>query len=74
MDLKSEFEETSEPVWWKFWSDNSFSKEDYKTDKGLLKAFYNAQGYRDFEILSDSLIYNDDMTEQSFGNVQSKIS
>jgi len=63
MDLKSEFEETSEPVWWKFWSDNSFSKEDYKTDKELLKAFYNAQGYRDFEILSDSLIYNDDMTE-----------
>ena len=63
MDLKSEFEETSEPVFWKFWADNSFSKEDYKTDKELLKAFYNAEGYRDFEILSDSLIYNDDMTE-----------
>ncbi len=61
-DLKSELEETSEPVWWKFWSDNSFNKEDYKTDKELLKAFYNKEGYRDFEIISDSLVYNDDET------------
>ncbi len=61
-DLKSEFEETSEPVWWKFWSDNSFSKEDYKTDKEALKAFYNKEGYRDFEIISDSLVYNKDKT------------
>ncbi len=59
-DLKSELEETSEPVWWKFWSDNTFSKEDYKKDKELLKAFYNKEGYRDFEIVSDSLVYNDD--------------
>ncbi|MCK5455731.1 MAG: BamA/TamA family outer membrane protein, partial [Melioribacteraceae bacterium] len=62
-DLKSEFEETSEPVWWKFWASNTFNKEEYKTDKGLLKSFYNSEGYRDFEILSDTLIYHDDMTE-----------
>jgi outer membrane protein insertion porin family len=62
-DLKSELAETSEPVWWKFWSDNSFNKEEYKTDKELLKSFYNKNGYRDFEIISDSLVYNDDQSE-----------
>ena len=62
-DLKSEFDETSEPVWWKFWQDDSFNKEDYEKDKKLLKDFYNKEGYRDFEIVSDSLIYNDDKTE-----------
>jgi len=62
-DLKSEFDETSEPVWWKFWSDDSFNKEDYEKDKKLLKDFYNKEGYRDFEIISDSLIYNKDKTE-----------
>ena len=63
MDLKAELEETSEPVWWKFWSDNTFNKENYKIDKEILKSFYNSEGYRDFEVLSDSLVYNDDMTE-----------
>ncbi|VAX27323.1 Outer membrane protein assembly factor YaeT [hydrothermal vent metagenome] len=62
-DLKSEFDETSEPVWWKFWADDSFNKEDYEKDKKLLKDFYNKEGYRDFEIVSDSLIYNKDKTE-----------
>lgn len=62
-DLKSEFDETSEPVWWKFWSDNTLSKEDYANDKKLLKDFYNSEGYRDFEIISDTLIFNDDKTE-----------
>jgi len=58
-DLKAEFEETSEPVWWKFWSDNTFNKEEYEKDKELLANFYHKEGYRDFEILSDSLVYND---------------
>ena len=62
-DLKAELSETSEPVWWKFWSDNTFNKEEYKTDKELLKSFYNGEGYRDFEIISDSLIYSDDQSQ-----------
>jgi outer membrane protein insertion porin family len=61
-DLKAEFDETSEPVWWKFWSDNSFNKEEFQADKDLLKAFYHKEGYRDFEIISDSLKYNEDKT------------
>lgn len=61
-DLKSEFEETSEPVWWKFWSDNTLNKEEYEADLKLLKDFYNKEGYRDFEIIKDTLIFNEDKT------------
>ena len=59
-DLKSEFDETSEPRWWKFWSSNHFDKEKYEEDKNLLRKFYLKNGYRDFEILSDSIAYSDD--------------
>lgn len=62
-DLLSEFEETSEYSWWKFWSSSQFNTEEYKTDKELLLNFYRKNGYRDFEIVKDSLDYNDDKTE-----------
>ena len=62
-DLKSEFDETSEPSWWKFWVSSTFNREDYKKDKELLKSFYKKQGYIDFEIIKDSLIFNEDKTE-----------
>lgn len=58
-DLADEFDETTPHVWWKFWRSSKFNKEDYKKDKELLKKFYFNNGYRDFEILSDSLhFYN----------------
>jgi len=62
-DLISEFDETSEPVWWQFWSDDSFNKEEYKTDKQLLADFYHQEGYRDFEVISDTLIYSKDKSK-----------
>ena len=62
-DLKSEFDEISEPVWWQFWADDSFNKEEYKIDKQLLTDFYHREGYRDFEIISDSLVYSEDKSK-----------
>ncbi len=59
-DLKSEFDETSEARWWKFWTSSNLKKEDYDKDKELLGDFYRKSGYRDFEILGDTLIYSDD--------------
>lgn len=59
-DLKSEFDETSQDAWWRFWSSSNFKKDDFETDKELLKTFYHRNGYRDFEILSDSLKLSDD--------------
>lgn len=62
-DLSSTFDETAEAAWWKFWSSANLNKEEYKADKELLKEFYRENGYRDFEILGDTLIYNDEQTE-----------
>ena len=57
-DLKSEFKETSERRWWKFWTSNKFDKKKWKEDKDLLVNFYRKNGYRDMEILTDSLHYD----------------
>lgn len=62
-DLKSEFDETTESRWWRFWSGSHLNKEDYKKDKELLGTFYRKNGYRDFEILKDSLEYSDDLKD-----------
>jgi outer membrane protein insertion porin family len=56
-DLKSEFDETKEARWWKFWSSAKLNKKKYEEDKKLLTNFYHKNGFRDFEVLSDSLIY-----------------
>lgn len=59
-DLRSEFDETKEAKWWKFWSSARFDKKKYEEDKELLIKFYKRNGYRDAEIIADSLIYFND--------------
>jgi outer membrane protein insertion porin family len=59
-DLKGEMDEISEAVWWKFWGGGKFDPKNYEKDKELIVNFYKKNGYRDAEILSDSLIYSDD--------------
>lgn len=57
-DIKGAMDETSEKQWWKFWSSAKFDKKKYEKDKELIVAHYRKQGYRDAEILSDSLWYD----------------
>jgi outer membrane protein insertion porin family len=59
-DLSSAMEETSESVWWKFWSSAQFKPKDFEKDKQLVVDYYKENGYRDAEILDDSLIYYND--------------
>lgn len=59
-DLKSEFDDTKEKKWWKFWSSANFKKDKFEKDKQLLEKFYQKNGYRDFVILKDTLIYSED--------------
>lgn len=56
-DLKGEMEEIEEAKWWKFWSMARFDKTKYEADKEFIEAFYKRNGYRDAEIISDSLVY-----------------
>lgn len=63
-DLKSAMDETSESVWWKFWSSAEFNPDDYEKDKEAIINFYRKNGYRDADIISDSIQYynnNEDM-------------
>jgi outer membrane protein insertion porin family len=59
-DLTSEMDGISIARWWKFWSSGRFDPKKYKEDKDLIIKFYHKNGYRDAEILSDSLIYSND--------------
>jgi outer membrane protein insertion porin family len=59
-DLKGAMDETSEKTWWKFWDGAKFNPNDYAKDKELIIKFYQRNGYRDAEILSDTLIYSED--------------
>jgi len=59
-DLKSEFDETGESKWWKFWKSAKFKKDKFEKDKDLLQKFYLNKGYRDFTVLRDTIILSDD--------------
>lgn len=59
--LRKQFDEIKEDKWWR---GADFDKENYQADLDLLLEFYRNEGYRDAEILQDSLYYNserDDM-------------
>ncbi|MBE0538117.1 MAG: outer membrane protein assembly factor BamA [Ignavibacterium sp.] len=59
-DLKGAMDEISETKWWKFWGGGKFDPKKYLEDKESIVKFYKKNGYRDAEILSDSLIYSND--------------
>jgi Outer membrane protein/protective antigen OMA87 len=59
-DLRGAMGELSVAKWWKFWSSGKFDPEKFKKDKESIIKFYRKNGYRDAEILSDSLIYSND--------------
>lgn len=59
-DLRSEFDEIVQDAWWRFWSSANFKKKDFESDKELLKKFYQKNGYRDFEVLSDTVKLSND--------------
>jgi outer membrane protein insertion porin family len=59
-DLRGEMDDTEESKWWKFWSSADFHPDKFEKDKQLIIDFYRSEGYRDAEILSDTLIYYND--------------
>lgn len=64
-DLKGAMDETSEKKWWKFWSSAKFDPKKYEEDKKLILKYYRKNGYRDAQILSDSLWYTEDREDMS---------
>ena len=54
--LRKQFKKTKEDTWWR---GADFDREEYKEDLGLLIDFYQNNGYRDAEVLRDSIYYNE---------------
>ena len=59
-DLEGEFEETHTKSWWQFWRSTKFDLAEWEKDKDLLIDFYKNEGFRDAEILGDTVIYDED--------------
>jgi outer membrane protein insertion porin family len=57
-DLEGAMKETSVKKWWRFWDRSRFDRKKYEEDKKAIIQFYQKNGYRDAEILSDSLSYS----------------
>jgi len=56
-DLKDAMEEIQEDRWWR---SADFNPEKFKADKKLVVQFYKENGFRDAEVLRDSLYYSED--------------
>ena len=54
--LRKQFKETKEDRWWR---GADFDREKYEEDKQLVVQFYRNQGFRDAEIVSDSIYYDE---------------
>ena len=55
--IRKQFEEIKEDKWWR---SADFDREKYDADVLKIVDFYRNEGYRDAEIVNDSLYYNDD--------------
>lgn len=78
-DLKDAMAEIQEDRWWR---SADFDPKKFEEDKNLIVRFYRENGFRDAEILKDSLYYSEDMqdlfidiwvhegNEYHFGNIE----
>ncbi|HLP15202.1 MAG TPA: outer membrane protein assembly factor BamA [Bacteroidota bacterium] len=57
-DLKGAMDDTHEKVWWKFWRGSKLDRKKYAEDKKKIVQFYKKNGYRDAELMSDSMSYD----------------
>jgi outer membrane protein insertion porin family len=64
-DLRGAMDETSEKHWWKFWGSAKFDAKKYDEDKKKIIEFYRKNGYRDAQIVSDTLTYSADKEDMT---------
>jgi outer membrane protein insertion porin family len=59
--LRGVFQETNQNSWWrKIFGTPKLDKDKFTEDKNLLAEFYRNNGYRDIQILKDSITYTED--------------
>lgn len=60
--LKRQMEHMKEQSWWKFWTDLDFTIDNLRRDERTIEAYLRSKGYRDAEVLGDSISYNEERT------------
>ncbi len=64
-DLSGAMDDTAVKHWWKFWSSAKLDRKKFQEDKAKIIQFYRRNGYRDAQLLFDTLTYSEDRTEMS---------
>jgi outer membrane protein insertion porin family len=62
-DLSGAMDDTAVKQWWKFWSSAKLDRKKFQEDKAKIIQFYRRNGYRDAQLLFDTLTYSEDRTE-----------
>ena len=57
--LRKELTNTKQKKWWSFWVKN-FNTKTFDEDKEALLSFYQNNGHRDFRVLSDTLLVDEE--------------
>ena len=64
--LKKKMDKIKEERWWKFWADTEFSIDNLRADERLIEEYMHSLGFRDAEVLGDSLYYSEDLKKMYF--------
>jgi len=64
--LKRQMDNIKEERWWKFWAETEFSIDNLRADERAIEAKMHALGFRDAEVLGDSLYYSEDLKKMFF--------
>ncbi len=58
-DLESELPDVHTTTWWKFWRTGKLEKKKYEDAKKKLVEFYKKNGFRDAELIADSVVFSE---------------
>jgi outer membrane protein insertion porin family len=64
-NLRGEMKETVQKRWWKIFTSAKFDRKKYEEDKKLIVQFYRKMGYRDAQIVRDSIWYGENKEDMN---------
>ncbi|HCW75430.1 MAG TPA: outer membrane protein assembly factor BamA [Candidatus Marinimicrobia bacterium] len=57
--LRGKMEKIKQERWWKFWAESEYNQDNLSADESRLVDYYKSKGYRDAEVIRDSIYYSD---------------